>query len=928
MTEDMQPTTERWLLIEEIFSAAIEADRSQRSALIAELVGADIELQAEIECMVEAHECEASKFEQRQLGLGEVPELEGHEVDLPDPLLGHTLGSYRVERIIGEGGMGRVYCGRRIDGVHDQMVAIKVVRPLRSTSETRERFRLERAVLAHLAHPNIATMLDGGVSADGVPYLVMEYVEGQPLLEYCDQRRLEVRERIELLGVVCDAVEFAHSHLVIHRDLKSSNILVTADGDIKLLDFGIAKLLDPQLLDITINETRADARIATPLHAAPEQLLGGPLTTATDVYSLGVLLFELLCGRLPYQLETGTHAELERAVVALPPLRPSRALSRAQVQDGSDMPETTELVAAADVADLRGSTLARLSRDLRGDLEHITLRALRKEEDRRYSSAGRLGEDLRRYLDGMPVTAHLDSLGYRVTRFVGRHRIGVAVAVLVLLGLIATSLFTTFQSRRFERERDRSAVLAQTMIDLVEGSLPGEAQGDSISVTDFIERMERKIDELESQPTEQVSLLRVLGRIYRSRGRPQEGLAVFERELEVWIALGREDDEGAVELLFEIARATHQAGNAELAEQRYRHTLQRFKERFGATDRRVLLPMNDLTQFLPPAEALVHVEGLLELLRKRQRPDEKSSEIDVASALNRLGIAYRTLGQRAAAQRHFADAVEIVSRHLEPKRPIMLTLRNNLASTLDLNPETQLDTLQQVLEDRISVQGEDSRAVALTRMTLASKLVLHGRSEQAVAHFDRAEVVLRGAVQSDDSSLGQLAAQRAHAHRALNDVDRERADLDTALGILEGAEWAQVAGDIALLMAADGDLDQAMALSNESLAWLPSGSLVESKEDWRAARCLLLSHMVHIVAGNIEQSSALVERFESLSAWTDPPRWFGPSAQLARAIQSAVAAPVSNRHNGDLAAALNVYTEMPDHDRRLVASARWAVTNR
>ena len=331
--------------------------------------------------------------------------------------------------MIGMGGMGAVYEGVRADQ-YRKRVAIKLVQGGLDSELTLARFRRERQILANLEHPNVATLLDGGVTPDGRPFLVMEYVEGEPITTWCDGRRLSVDARLALFRQVCDAVQYAHKNLVVHGDIKPGNILVTADGTAKLLDFGIAKLVGAGTGDDALPLTRGDTRPFTPEYASPEQIRGDPLSTASDVYSLGAVLFELLTGRRPHVVTSRALVDIMRAVLEVPVPRPSS-------------------VVTAGAAAQRGERRAgRLRRRLQGELDNIALMALRPEPERRYASAGALSEDVRRELTGLPVEAHGDWAGYRLRKFAGRNRTAVAASILVIVALIGGVIATADQAHR------------------------------------------------------------------------------------------------------------------------------------------------------------------------------------------------------------------------------------------------------------------------------------------------------------------------------------------------------------------------------------------------------------------------------------------------------------------------------------------------
>ncbi len=375
------------------------------------------------------------------------------------------IGAYRIVRELGRGGMGSVLLGVRDDEQFKRHVAIKVIKRGMDSEDLLRRFELERQVLATLNHPNIARMYEGGITEDGRSYFVMEHIDGQPLDQFADSHRLTINERLTLFRSICLAVHYAHQSLIVHRDLKPGNILVTPDGVPKLLDFGIAKLLKPEWSPVQAAPTAAEARLMTPEYASPEQVRGESVTTATDVYSLGVILYELLTGHRPYHLAERSPGEVERVISEVAPTKPSMVVTR-EGGTFSASPTTKHAKspseAAAAVADSRGVDSTRLRRRLSGDIDNIVLMALRKEPQRRYQSAERLAEDIQRHLDGLPVRAHPATLGYRTSKFVRRNKAGVAAGALVAIAVVAGVAGIVWQAGVAAMERDRARASAAT----------------------------------------------------------------------------------------------------------------------------------------------------------------------------------------------------------------------------------------------------------------------------------------------------------------------------------------------------------------------------------------------------------------------------------------------------------------------------------
>jgi serine/threonine protein kinase/tetratricopeptide (TPR) repeat protein len=467
---------------------ALERPASARAAYLDEACAGDTELRAEVESLLASHD-EAGGFIEES-AIDSMAEYVEPTRELPPET---RVGLYRLTSVIGEGGMGTVYRAVRDDDEFRKEVAIKILKLGMEADSIIERFRRERQILANLSHPNIARLFDGGTTADGRPYFVMELIEGQPLHEYCDSHHLTTLQRVELFKPICSALMYAHQNLIVHCDLKPGNILVTGDGTPKLLDFGIAKMLEPgagaQETTVTV------ARMMTPEYASPEQIRGEPINTSTDIYSLGVLLYELLTGHRPYRLQTRRPHEVARAIVETDPPKPSTIVSRVEEvtrDDGSKFTLTPVWVSLP-----RDGSPEKLRRRLRGDLDNIVLMAMRKDAQRRYPSVGHLLTDLQRHLDGLPVSARQDTLGYRASKFFERHRVAVVVSSLAIVALIGSTIGTAWQAQVARRERARAErrfteirkVANSLLFDVHEAikDLPGATPARQVIVTKALE---------------------------------------------------------------------------------------------------------------------------------------------------------------------------------------------------------------------------------------------------------------------------------------------------------------------------------------------------------------------------------------------------------------------------------------------------------
>src|SRR5437763_1278214 len=402
---------ERWKQIEEVFQSALDLPEAERGGFIASACAGDNALREQVEALVHQYEQAGDFIEAPAVavaGFNVGPALNTTlEGAGEDPMAGRRIGSYRIVREVGRGGMGAVYLAERADSAFHKRVAVKVVKRGMDTDFILRRFRHERQILASFDHPNIARLLDGGTTDDGLPYFVMEYIEGQPVYRFCDAQRLSVSERLRLFCQVCDAVTYAHQHLVVHRDLKPSNVLVTKDGAPKLLDFGIAKLLNPELMPETVTPTASAIRLMTPEYASPEQVQGFAVTPASDIYALGVMLYELLTGHRPYRFANRSPHEVARVVCEDEPEQPSRAVSRAEGVLPVETATGGEAMTVEAACRARSASPDSLRRELAGNLDNIIMKALRKEPGRRYSLVEEMREDIARHLEGRPISAPL-----------------------------------------------------------------------------------------------------------------------------------------------------------------------------------------------------------------------------------------------------------------------------------------------------------------------------------------------------------------------------------------------------------------------------------------------------------------------------------------------------------------------------------------
>ena len=689
-------TPDRWQEVKAVLENALERTETERTAFLDAACEGDDEMRREVESLL-ASDAEIGDFI-------ETPIFRIHREE-PEPLAeGQRLGSYRIVREIGRGGMGSVYLAERADEEFEQRVALKVVRRGMDTEEIVRRFRSERQILAHLDHPNIAKLFDGGTTEDGRPFFVMEHVEGLPIDQYCDDRKLPTRERLELFRSVCSAVHFAHQNLVVHRDLKPHNILVTPDGIPKLLDFGIAKLLDPSQEILAL--TRADLRPMTPEYASPEQVRGEAITTASDVYALGVLLYVLLTGHSPYRPATRDAQSLAKAICETNPLRPSSAVGRVGEVKRSD--GTKSELTPESVSRVRDGEERLLRRRLAGDLDNIVLRAMQKDPARRYSSVDQLSNDISRHLQGLPVIARKDTLGYRTAKFVGRHKLGVTVAAAVLLLILSFSITVTVLLERAIQERERAAAVSKFLEDLFSIPDPSKSKGEAITARQMLDRGKEQIDQsLKAQPEVRAELIETMGRVYRKLELYDTARTLLTESLQLRRETSEKDDPRVAQNLHNLANVLRELDDDVAAEPLIREAIEIQRKRGETNNSDYAAGLNNLGAWVKERGDFAEAEKLYKesIAIKKSLPEIDPG--DIATTLNNLGRLYETLGNYVSAEPYYMESLAIRRRLAEgAPDPEVSRALNNLAS---------------LRED----QGKLADAETLYRESLAIRLQLY-----------------------------------------------------------------------------------------------------------------------------------------------------------------------------------------------------------
>lgn len=731
----------RWQRAQEVFLDASARPRQEQDTFVDETCGDDTEMARVVHRMLESERGNDRFIEDAIAEGGRL--LEGESASEPAIDIGDYVGPYRLVRLLGRGGMGVVYLAERADRQFEKQVALKLVAPGRSSKALRQRFHDERQILADLDHPSIARLLDGGSADDGRPFLVMEYVEGEPIDRHCLDRDLDLAERLALFRQVLDAVEHAHQHLIVHRDIKPANILVTPEGSVKLLDFGIAKLLDTASASEGSHTPTASM---TPQYASPEQVQGGALTTASDVYALGLVLYQMLTGSKPYDLRDAAPAEVVRVVCELEASSPSETARR--------HPQPAAIAPAR----------------LAGDLDSIVMKALRKEASARYTSVSQLAQDLDDWLAGRPVDARRGGTAYRLRKWVTRHRTATAATLAAALGV---GLFTA----RVVVERDRAEQAVTLLGDLVGFAAPaGESRRMRTAAEQrFDERTDALVARLEGRPHLQGHLLRSLGSLYHVLGMD----ARARRRIEQAVDLGRDNDLGLAyadilqthgELLrddgefdraeaeLREALALHRRmgdradrlreamvldflahvildrdGDAEEAAGYYRQSLELKRQALGDNDLLVAESRNNLAQALQLLEQFDDAEAAFrESLAVFRR--ELGDDPEVAMVIGNLGVLLAETGRAEEAEDALREALEIDLRHYQPDHRAIAQDRDNLAWALRLQRDYDAAEAEylEALAIRRQRYGERHLETIESISNLANLYSDSGRYEQAV----------------------------------------------------------------------------------------------------------------------------------------------------------------------------------------------------
>ncbi|PCJ50157.1 MAG: hypothetical protein COA74_02710 [Gammaproteobacteria bacterium] len=767
--------SEIWGKVKKIFSAALEMEFSRRQSFVKKSADS-AEIYQTIMDMLDSEDDGDSNI--TKLISSNAEQLMADRFEFKK---GDKIDHYELQELLGMGGMGTVFKAVRIDSDFEQEVAIKLIHIKALTSETLLRFQSERQILANLNHPNIAGLIDGGTTDANLPYLVMEFVRGKPIIEYCKINRLDFQKRIELFLQVCEAITYAHQNLIVHRDIKAENILVTNSGLIKLLDFGVAKILDPDSFSQEVAETKVETRILTLASASPEQVLGKKITTRTDVYGLGALFYQLLTEEKLFDFEKENRLKLENAICEQLPDKPSTVISN-----------TSSLVNIENYAitDISHNNLKTIRKSLKGDLDTIVLKALQKDPDKRYQSVVELAEDIERYLNHYPIQARVDGFFYLAKKYIQRHRLRVLFTMAAVTSLVVFSIVVTVQNQAIKIQKEHAIQEAKTseqisnfMVDIFNSSDPNENAGKNITAIELLENAKIKIEQFSNDPLLKANLMESIATVYLRLGESDESLRLLNKTLEL-----RKSNEKSTKLEFAktyyiLGQLIFELGDYEKAKKILNKSFTLYQQS----------GINDEYEINNPQAVLSIIYGYEGNYEKARKIDEKTLSIvlhEFGSKSREAGDAYTNLGAILRYIGEFVESEKLIKLGLEARKQSMGAMSLETAHSLNQLTSTLVH------------QGKYQEALPV---------VLEGlRIRQFIYKNDHAEIV---------ASLGNLSKVYSHLNK-LDEAIKIKKESIVMLRRLFGNNHSYVSGSLSslgLILLQNDDVADAKQVFLESL---------------------------------------------------------------------------------------------------------------
>ncbi|WP_138430470.1 serine/threonine-protein kinase [Fodinibius saliphilus] len=849
----------QWEKVNKIVDTALELDKKERTTYIEENCKNDNKLKQHVTQLLAAiEESETEDFLATPATY--IDEMAG-ELTATDAtassMVGQHIGNYHLDELIGHGGMGSVFKGRRADGAYEKEIAIKILRRGMDTPSNIARFKRERNILANLEHPNIARLLDGGLTEEGLPYLVMEYVDGTPLLEYCNQNNLTIEERLELFEQVCFAVQHAHQNAIIHRDLKPSNILVNNEGKVKVLDFGIAKLIRAESSEGVTFQTRTGARMLTVGYSSPEQLEGQAITTATDAYVLGILLFELLADVHPFEMDDKNLVEIEKQVREKRPKNPSDKYAQLSSTEKKK------------IAQYRSTDTAKLTSLLTGDLDAIVMKALRKEPGHRYSSAEQLLEDLNRRKTNLPIIAREDTFRYNSSKFLKRHKTRLSVAAAFLSIIISLTVFYTWQ---IAQEKDKAQLEAQKaqevssfLTDMFRASNPNYNPKDTVTAATFLKRGQERIDQLNDQPEIQGQLLEIMGRAYSEIGQFDKAAPLLNKSLKLRETYQGTTSTAYIQSLDALGVLERLKGNFAEAESLTQRSLSVLKNNQPNNKKLLVNGLNELGLILDQRGKYEQADSVYKEVLYIQQQLYKSEHPKLAHIFNNRAGVLRKLGKYEKAEELYRKALNIWKAQYGDIHPSTAMGYHDLA--LILNQRGKLEQADSLYHKGLTIDKKlydaPERHIAQSYNNIGIFYGQQGRYQEAKPYLTKAVAMRRKLFDEYHPKLAESLNNLGRLNIELGNYEKAHSYLEEALKIDRknfGGNHPYIAGDLANLARIEkekGSLDIAKKHFEKSLSIFKANLPSDHR---KIAGILTEIGKLHIIKNNISEAIPMLEK--------------------------------------------------------------------